>query len=267
MAYLELESLKCGSVRLSLDFNLEVEQGEMMAFLGPSGCGKSTTLRMVAGLDRPDAGHIRLDGQDVTTTPPHKRRAGMVFQDYALFPNMTAAENIQFGPMIAGIAATDRAKRVRELAHLAALQDVLSRYPHQLSGGQRQRAALVRALATESRVLLLDEPLSALDAPIRASLRAEIRRIQQQVHIATIYTLIVPAEHVGLTSSAARELNSIHGPITLKTFHGPLTPIEVSDSDHRWLALLPTSLAAPYSVGQSVSLSISPDHCYAINGA
>jgi putative spermidine/putrescine transport system ATP-binding protein len=189
MGYIEIEGLekRFGSVTAVQDFNLEVAQGELIALLGPSGCGKSTTLRMIAGLDMPDGGHIRLDGQDVTSVPPHRRRAGMVFQEYALFPNMTVAENIQFGPMIAGVQPAERARRVAELAELTALQETLERYPHQLSGGQRQRVALARALATQPRVLLLDEPLSALDAPIRHSLRAEIRLIQQRVRITTIY--------------------------------------------------------------------------------
>jgi putative spermidine/putrescine transport system ATP-binding protein len=264
---------------------------------------------------------------------------------------MTVAENIQFGPMISGIPASQRAKRVGELAELTALGDALQRYPHQLSGGQRQRVALARALATEPRVLLLDEPLSALDAPIRASLRAEIRRIQQQIHIAAIYvthdqeealaladrvvimqtgriceigtpeqiykrpqsaftagfvgnnnilggtvlshkppaircgarvlrcarldgveegaevTVVIPAEHLQVALRDSEEDNRISGPVTLRTFHGPLTRIEVSASGQRWLALLPSAVAAPFAVGQTISLSVAPDQCYIVNGA
>ena len=189
MSYIEIEGLqkRFGPVPAVQDFDLEVRQGEMVAFLGPSGCGKSTTLRMIAGLETPDGGRIRLAGQEVTKSPPNKRRVGMVFQEYALFPNMTVAQNIAFGPMIAGVPADERTKRVRSLCELVALQDLGARYPHQLSGGQKQRVALARALATEPKVLLLDEPLSALDAPLRRSLGAEIRRIQQEVGIAAIY--------------------------------------------------------------------------------
>jgi putative spermidine/putrescine transport system ATP-binding protein len=168
-------------------FNLEVKQGEFVSFLGPSGCGKTTTLRMVAGFDVPTTGTITINGRDVTYQPPNQRNVGMVFQSYALFPNLTVGGNIGFGMMIARKPADEIKQRVKEMLDLIHLPGYDDRYPYQLSGGQQQRVALARALAVQPQVLLLDEPLSALDAKIRVELRAEIRRIQQKLGITTIY--------------------------------------------------------------------------------
>jgi putative spermidine/putrescine transport system ATP-binding protein len=169
------------------DFNLSAEQGEFISFLGPSGCGKTTTLRMIAGFELPDSGTIQLAGQDLTYVPPNKRKVGMVFQSYALFPNMSVADNIGYGLKVAGKPKAEIQTRVREMLALIHLESFATRYPNQLSGGQQQRVALARALAFHPRVLLLDEPLSALDAKIRVELRQEIRRIQQHLGITTIY--------------------------------------------------------------------------------
>jgi putative spermidine/putrescine transport system ATP-binding protein len=169
------------------DFNLNVEKGELVSFLGPSGCGKTTTLRMVAGFEVPTTGSIHINNKDVTNNPPNQRDVGMVFQAYALFPNMTVAENVGFGMKIAKKPASDIKARVDELLALIHMPDFGPRYPFQLSGGQQQRVALARALALRPEVLLLDEPLSALDAKIRVSLRAEIRSIQQELGITAIY--------------------------------------------------------------------------------
>lgn len=169
------------------DFNLEMEQGELVSFLGPSGCGKTTTLRIVAGFETPTNGRVILDGEDITYLPPNRRNVGMVFQAYALFPNMTVAGNIGFGLKIAKKSPEEIKQRVEEMLALIHMQGYEDRYPYQLSGGQQQRVALARALALRPRVLLLDEPLSALDAKIRVALRAEIRAIQQQLKITTIY--------------------------------------------------------------------------------
>jgi putative spermidine/putrescine transport system ATP-binding protein len=169
------------------DFNLNVEKGEFISVLGPSGCGKTTTLRMIAGFETPTSGAITIDGRDMTTVPPNKRNVGMVFQSYALFPNMTVNGNIGFGMMVAGKSKAETQKRVEEMLALIHLEGFGDRYPYQLSGGQQQRVALARAIALRPQVLLLDEPLSALDAKIRVELRSEIRRIQQQLGITTIY--------------------------------------------------------------------------------
>jgi putative spermidine/putrescine transport system ATP-binding protein len=169
------------------DFNLSAEQGEFISFLGPSGCGKTTTLRMIAGFELPTSGAITIAGQDLTDIPPNKRNVGMVFQSYALFPNMTVTDNIGYGLRVAGKPKAEIAQRVKEMLAIIHLEDFGGRYPYQLSGGQQQRIALARALAIRPQVLLLDEPLSALDAKIRVELRQEIRRIQQQLGITTIY--------------------------------------------------------------------------------
>jgi putative spermidine/putrescine transport system ATP-binding protein len=169
------------------DFNLQVEKGELVSFLGPSGCGKTTTLRMIAGFETPTQGSIRVNGEDITYRPPNQRNVGMVFQAYALFPNMTVADNIGFGLKIAKRPQAEIQQRVDEMLNLIHMPGLGSRYPYQLSGGQQQRVALARALAIRPSVLLLDEPLSALDAKIRVSLRAEIRAIQHQLGITAIY--------------------------------------------------------------------------------
>jgi len=168
-------------------FELDVARGEFVSFLGPSGCGKTTTLRMIAGFEHPTAGTIRIEGADITRRPPNRRNVGMVFQSYALFPNMTVADNVGFGLKIAKRPSAEIANRVKEMLELIHLPALGSRYPYQLSGGQQQRVALARALAIQPKVLLLDEPLSALDAKIRVSLRNEIRAIQRKLGITTIY--------------------------------------------------------------------------------
>ena len=189
MAFLEISQLQkdFGSNRVVSDFNLSVAQGEFVSFLGPSGCGKTTVLRMVAGFETPSAGTIRIDGQDVVQLRPNQRNIGMVFQAYALFPNMTVAQNVAFGLRVAGRSAAEIKSTVAEMLALIKLEDLGARYPYQLSGGQQQRVALARALAIKPKVLLLDEPLSALDAKIRVSLREEIRAIQRKLGITTIF--------------------------------------------------------------------------------
>jgi putative spermidine/putrescine transport system ATP-binding protein len=169
------------------EFNLEVEQGEFISLLGPSGCGKTTMLRIVAGFEKPTTGKIIVEGHDLTTLPPNRRHMGMVFQSYALFPHMTAASNIGYGLRVSGQPKDLIARRVQEMLELVQLSQFGSRYPYQLSGGQQQRVALARALAIQPQLLLLDEPLSALDAKVRAEVREEIRRIQTQLGITTIF--------------------------------------------------------------------------------
>jgi len=190
MSFLSLTGVKKqfpGGVVAVEDFNLEAVKGEFVSFLGPSGCGKTTTLRMIAGFEKPTSGSITVDGKDITYKAPNQRDVGMVFQSYALFPNMTVADNIGFGLKVRKRPGNEIAKRVGELVDLMHLEGRADRYPWQLSGGQQQRVALARALAIEPQVLLLDEPLSALDAKIRIVLRKEIRAIQRQLGITTVY--------------------------------------------------------------------------------
>ena len=189
MSYLQLENLHrdFGTVKALNGINISLGEGEFLSLLGPSGCGKTTALRLVAGFDRPNQGRIVVDGKDVTSVAPNKRDMGMVFQAYSLFPNMTARQNVEFGLKIRGKSKSDRAKPVDDLLELVGLAHAVDRYPHQLSGGMQQRVALARALAIEPRVLLLDEPLSALDAKVRVQLREEIRRIQLELGITTLY--------------------------------------------------------------------------------
>lgn len=189
MPYLDLVNLEkfFGTNRVVKDFSLSIDRGEFVSLLGPSGCGKTTVLRMVAGFEQPSGGSIRIDGVDVTGQHPNQRNIGMVFQAYALFPNLTVAQNVGFGLKIAGMPRAEASARVDEMLSLIGLPDLGGRYPFQLSGGQQQRVALARALAIKPRVLLLDEPLSALDAKIRVSLRTEIRAIQRKLGITTIF--------------------------------------------------------------------------------
>ncbi|GAA5013598.1 ABC transporter ATP-binding protein [Kitasatospora paranensis] len=167
--------------------DLAVQPGELLALLGPSGCGKTTALRILAGFESHDAGEVLVDGEPITSIPAHRRDAGMVFQSYSLFPHLTAADNVAFGLRMRGTGKAERRARAHELLELVGLPQHAARYPHQLSGGQQQRIALARALALKPRVLLLDEPLSALDAKVRLSLREEIRRLQQELGITTLF--------------------------------------------------------------------------------
>ena len=189
MAYLTLSNItkQFGDAVVVDDFNLDMEKGEFVSFLGPSGCGKTTTLRMVAGFEIPTTGKITLGGDDITNKAPNQRNVGMIFQAYALFPNMTVAQNIGFGLSIRREPEAVVKERVKEMISLINLEKHVDKYPYQLSGGQQQRVALARALANSPQVLLLDEPLSALDAKIRVSLRAEIRAIQKRLGITAIF--------------------------------------------------------------------------------
>ncbi len=168
------------------DVSISIEQGEFVCLLGPSGCGKTTLLRLIAGLTDLDAGEILLENEPLSALPARKRGFGIVFQSYSLFPNMTVAENIGYGLKIRNVPAGDIAARVRELLELIKLPHLADKLPGQLSGGQQQRIALARAIAVDPRVLLLDEPLSALDAKVRADLRSEIRQLQRSLGIPTL---------------------------------------------------------------------------------
>ena len=189
MSYLAVKGLhkRYGANTLFTDIEFHAEQGELVTLLGPSGCGKSTLLRCLAGLTEVDRGAIVLAGQEITHLPPQRRGIAMVFQSYALFPNMTVAQNVAFGLRMQRLAQDEIEQRVREALTLVELQGFAERYPHQLSGGQCQRVALARSLIVRPRLLLLDEPLSALDARIRRHLREQIRAIQQELGLTTVF--------------------------------------------------------------------------------
>ena len=176
-----------GSMQALSGIDLVMEPGEFIALLGPSGCGKTTALRALSGLETIDSGSILIDGVDVASTPTSKRDIGMVFQSYSLFPHMTVIENVEFGLRMRKVAKTDRGARAAEALEMVGLGAHGARFAHQLSGGQQQRVALARALVTRPRVLLLDEPLSALDAKVRVQLREEIRRITRDLGITTVF--------------------------------------------------------------------------------
>lgn len=189
MSFLSVEHLhkSYGSNMIFQDIDFSAEQGELVTLLGPSGCGKSTLLRCLAGLTSVNGGRILLDGQDIATLPPQKRGIAMVFQSYALFPNMTVAQNVAFGLKMQKVDRQTLHLRTAEVIELVELKGFEDRYPHQLSGGQCQRVALARSLVTRPRLLLLDEPLSALDARIRKHLREQIRSLQQALNLTTLF--------------------------------------------------------------------------------
>ncbi len=280
MAFLELSGIqkRFGDVAAVLDFDLAAERGEFVSFLGPSGCGKTTTLRMIAGFERPTAGTIAIDGADMTNRPPNQRNVGMVFQSYALFPNMNVAGNIGFGLKIRKRPKADIDRRVAELLDLIHLDGRGDRFPWQLSGGQQQRVALARALAIEPTVLLLDEPLSALDAKIRVALRHEIRQIQRQLGITTVYVTHDQEEALELSDrivvmSEGRieqigtpfEIYNFPATSFVASFVGTLNAIDtkIVDAAGGRLSLagheVRTTSALTGSAGQAVTVAIRPE--------
>jgi putative spermidine/putrescine transport system ATP-binding protein len=200
-----------GATKALDGLSIEMAPGELVALLGPSGCGKTTALRIVAGFETADTGSVLVDGKDISSVPAAKRDMGMVFQSYSLFPNMSALDNVGFGLRMRKIGAAERRKRAGELLDMVGLAPQAKQYPHQLSGGQQQRVALARALAIEPRVLLLDEPLSALDAKVRLQLREQIRTLQQRLGTTTLFVThdqeeaLSMADRVGVMSNGKLE--------------------------------------------------------------
>ena len=245
--FLRLESLgkTFGGHQAVENIDLDVGQGEFISLLGPSGCGKTTILRMIAGFEAASSGRIFIDNDDVTHTPSSQRNIGMVFQSYALFPNMNVAANIGFGLKVAGESREAIGKRVAEMLSLIGLEGFGKRYPFELSGGQQQRVALARALAARPRMLLLDEPLSALDAKIRVSLRQEIRHIQRELGITTVFVTHDQEEALSISDRVvvmnAGNIEQVGSPFEVynrpasrfvATFVGTLSVLEGQIEDH-----------------------------------
>ncbi|WP_324668920.1 ABC transporter ATP-binding protein [Geochorda subterranea] len=205
MATIEIRgvSKSFGRVRALDDVSLEVRDREFVVLLGPSGCGKTTLLRVVAGLEWPDRGRVLIGGQDVTERPPRQRGIAMVFQNYAVFPHLTVFENVAFGLRMRKVPAAEVRQRVERVAALVHIEELLGRYPAQLSGGQRQRVALARALAVEPEVLLMDEPLSNLDALLRLEMRAELKRLLMELRTTTLYVTHDQTEAMSLADRVA----------------------------------------------------------------
>ncbi|EOL44603.1 ABC transporter ATP-binding protein [Enterococcus caccae] len=190
MTFVDLKEVRVsydGKQDILKDLSISMEKGELVSLLGPSGCGKTTTLRVIAGLIKPNDGSFKVDEEELTKVPVHKRNFGMVFQSYALFPHLTIAENVAFGLKLRKESKVSTKEKVEKMLEVCGLENLGDRYPKQLSGGQRQRVALARALIIEPKLLLLDEPLSNLDAKLRVAMRIEIKRIQQQLGITTVF--------------------------------------------------------------------------------
>jgi len=228
MGFLTLASVRkvYGEFVAVEEMSLQVEQGEFISLLGPSGCGKTTTLQIIAGLVEPSAGRIILDGRDITREKPNKRGLGIVFQSYALFPHMTVAQNVAFGLEMRKVSRADRDRRVRDTLALVRLDALADRYPRQLSGGQRQRVAIARALVILPPVLLLDEPLSNLDAKLREEMQFELRRIQRSVGTTTIMVTHDQAEALSISDRIvvmeAGRMTQVDAPYRL--YEAPATP-------------------------------------------
>jgi putative spermidine/putrescine transport system ATP-binding protein len=267
-----------GPTQVVRDFNLGIAPGEFVSLLGPSGCGKTTTLRMIAGFETPSSGRIAIGGRDVTDLRPNQRKIGMVFQSYALFPNLTVAQNIGFGMKVAGASRADIDARVGEMMEIIKLPQHGKRYPFQLSGGQQQRVALARALAVRPQVLLLDEPLSALDAKIRVALREEIRSIQRKLGITTIYVTHDQEEalsmsdrivvmHEGVAEQVGTPFEIYNRPATrfVASFVGTLNVLRATVLDPQGGLVrigareLRLGRPLPVSQGGEISLSLRPE--------
>jgi putative spermidine/putrescine transport system ATP-binding protein len=266
--------------------NLSFTKGEFVSLLGPSGCGKTTILRMVAGFEKPTSGTIHVEGHDISHLPPNQRKIGMVFQAYALFPNMNVEDNVGFGLKIAGVATEERKARVEEMLKLIGLSGFGKRFPFEMSGGQQQRVALARALAPKPRMLLLDEPLSALDAKIRVSLRQEIRAIQRELGITTMFVTHDQEEALSISDRivvmSAGNIEQVGSPFEVynkpttrfvATFVGQLNTLKATVADpvaktvtiNGKTAHIP-SLSANAKAGEAISITMRPEAVALANG-
>jgi len=279
--FLQIDSIikKFGENTVIHGVDLAFDKGEFISLLGPSGCGKTTILRMIAGFERPTSGRIVVDGKDITDLNPNQRKIGMVFQAYALFPNMNVADNVAFGLKVAGVGKDERRARVGEMLELIGLSGYDKRYPFELSGGQQQRVALARALAPRPRMLLLDEPLSALDAKIRVSLRQEIRAIQRDLGITTVFVTHDQEEALSISDRIvvmnAGHVEQVGAPFEIYNrpqtrfvaqFVGTLNTIEatVTDAAARKISIdgqdaVLTTLPPDIATNAPVSLTLRPE--------
>jgi len=255
--------------------DLAVKPGELISLLGPSGCGKTTALRIAAGFEKADSGRVEVGGKDISHMAPHKRNMGMVFQSYSLFPNLSVASNVEYGLKTRKLPKPECAKRVKEMLEIVQLSHLADRYPHQLSGGQQQRVALARALAIQPEVLLLDEPLSALDAKVRLSLRDEIRRIQTTLGITTLLVTHDQEEALGISDRIGvmshGNLEQLGTPIEVyrhpstafvARFVGSMNELVGQSADGainvRGVAV-PTAAASAHPAGSAVKLLVRPE--------
>lgn len=288
MAHVELKNLtkKFGSFKAVDSLSLKVESREFLSLLGPSGCGKTTTLRMIAGLSEPDEGAVYIGNEIVNEKPVHKRNIGMVFQSYALFPHMNVSENIAFGLKMKGCSKTEISRRTKEVLELIQLPDIGDRFPRQLSGGQQQRVALARAIVTEPSVLLLDEPLSNLDAKLRERMRIELKQLQEKLGITAIYVThdqieaLVMSDRVvvmnqGGIEQIGRPLEVYDSPGTgfvanflgrSNFLTGKFTSVDATEAEvttEKGLKII-VYTAKEFSVGQEVRVAIRPERIHII---
>jgi putative spermidine/putrescine transport system ATP-binding protein len=288
MEFLHIEQLvkAFGTNTVVKNVDLSFERGEFVSLLGPSGCGKTTILRMIAGFERPTSGRIVVEGKDITDQNPNQRKIGMVFQAYALFPNMNVADNIGFGLKIAGTRREEARARVEEMLTLIGMSGFGKRFPFELSGGQQQRVALARALAPRPRMLLLDEPLSALDAKIRVSLREQIRAIQRELGITTVFVTHDQEEALSISDRIvvmnAGNVEQFGAPFEIynrpasrfvATFVGTLNTLQatVADAAAKTVSIdgqLVTIPALPATArsGEAIALTMRPEAVTLANG-
>lgn len=274
-----------GEVKAVDEVNLEVKEGELFFLLGPSGCGKTTTLRIIAGFYKPDKGRVYFDERFINDVPPYKRNVGMVFQNYALWPHMTSYDNIIYGLKVRKVSASERVRKAREVLEIVQMKEFATRYPNQLSGGQQQRIALARAIVTEPDVLLLDEPLSNLDAKLRLETRKEIKRIQMNLGITSIYVTHDQEEALSMADRIAimnegrleqigspreiyskpvnsfvagfiGETNFINGVVGAINLEENLIVVETPSGDE----IQAKRKLEGFSIGQNVLCSIRPEH-------